>query len=361
MDEQKHCVVLAPTHRSLMDYILAKYIAFSMVGLGIDVPIVYAQPEFDDPTTGNISARIGRRKSRFDRHATFAAFLEGSPSPDGRFQKPRTQFLSDLVKSPGSHNYTLIPVSIDYDRVDNNNTVLKEATRRSANLGLWAMIKLYWQVRSCGRQEPSFGDVRISFGVPTSLEASSDFDVVANHCQAEQRRLTTISEYQIAAAESHLNVPASALRNAMEHLGTRVCNNKTERKSKKTGKFMDIAVNNDDMWRLHLQWLPRLAPYLADSHPAWAQWIMGGASSVPLPPKEIAKTPEMDAVLKAVCAKLEAAEILAQLGEQVLREGEASEVSLESLINEMRAKDADCVASSPSICRAAASFVLKKA
>lgn len=356
MDQQKHCVVLAPTNRSSMDYLLAKYIAFSMVGLGIDVPVVYAEPEFNDPT---LCSRIGKTKQKFDRHATLAAFLEGAPSQDGRLQKPQTKFLKDLVNSPGNHNYTIIPVCIDYDRIDNNQAI-KEAIQSSSDLGLLDMIKLYWRVRSFRsivKEQGSFGDVRISFGVPTSLDMDSNFDVVAGHVQNEHRRLTTVSEYQIAAAEHHLDVPADTLRTAMEQLGTNVCKNKCQKENDKAGTSMVISVCDDDMWRLHLQWMPRLAPYLADTHETWAQWTMGG-TSVPMQPEEIAKTTEMDTVIKALCKKLESADSLAQRATQALQAGGSSRIVLDSMLDEMGAMDADFVSENLTICKAAASFLL---
>ena len=60
-----------------------------------------------------------------------------------------------------------------------------------------------------------------------------------------------------------------------------------------------------------------------------------GGSSVPTPPEEIGKTSAMDIVLKAVCAKLEAADDLAQQAMQALRESGASDLALESIVDKM--------------------------
>jgi alcohol-forming fatty acyl-CoA reductase len=333
MKDQKHCVVLAPTHRSLMDYMLAKYIAFSMVGLGIDVPSIYAGIEFDDIM---LKERLGATKARFDRHATLAAFLEGKPSRDGRLQKPRTQFLKALVESPGDHDYTLIPVCIDYDRVDNDDEIMKEATRETSKLGLRVMFKLYWRIRRCGQRPKSFGDVRISFGVPTSLDSSSDLVAIADHLQAEHMRLTTVSEYQLLAAERHLKIPTLTLGTALQQLGVNVYKNKTaeEEVFLKCEDTINATSTLDDLWRLHLQWMPRFAPYLVESHPSWAKWIVGSTKLVVVP-GEITKTLEIDEVARILRAKLNEADVWALQAASSLHQKSEEEVTVERLMTEM--------------------------
>ena len=349
MKEQKHCVVLAPTHRSLMDYILAKYIAFSMVGLGIDVPTVYGETEFDDP---NISQKIGKTKKKFDRHATLAAFLEGSPSPDGRLQKPRTEFLKALLDSPGDHDYTLIPLCIDYDRVDNDNEVMKEATKESSDLGLWDLMKLYWNIRASGKVQQCFGDVRISFGEPTSLEKSSDFDAVTSHVQSEHRRLTTVSDLQIEAADRHLKIPETALRASLEGVGAHIFANKTDEKASgdKAEKKLSCMSSPTDLWRLHMQWMPRLAPYLKETHPKWAAWIMSSTKQEAA--AKATKTDEMETVLKVLRAKFDAVDALAQKAAK-------GKTSVESLVQEMSSMDKGKNDSCAPLFGPAASFALK--
>lgn len=345
MAEQKHCVVLAPTHRSLMDYILAKYIAFSMVGLGIDVPTVFADAEFDEP---DIRRTIGKIKQKFDRHATLAAFLEGSPSPDGRLQEPKTRFLKALVESPGDHDYTLIPLCIDYDRVDNDNTVMKEATKNSNDLGLLDLVKLYWQICVSDKSQQSFGDVRIQFGEPISLEAGSDLKAVVGHVQNEHRRLTTVSEYQIEAANRHLKIPANTLRKAMEDVNADVCANKTDDKANGKAEKKIAMLTPKEFWRLHMQWLPRLAPYLKESHPVWADWIMSttAADMVNVAPK----TDAVEAVLKILRTHLDTVDSLA-------KEAAKKKTILAEVVKEMSVVDKNNGSCAP-LFEPAASFVL---
>ncbi|CAB9497738.1 Fatty acyl-CoA reductase 1 [Seminavis robusta] len=353
MKEQKHCVVLAPTHRSLMDYILAKYIAFSMVGLGIDVPSIYADHEFNDPI---LLQRIDVTKQRFDRHATLAAFLEGKPSPDGRLQKPRTQFLKALVESRGDHDYTFIPVCIDYDRVDNHDKIMKVATRETSKLGLLEMFKLYWKIRACGKRPQSFGDVRISFGVPTSLDTNSDVDAVAAHIQSEHLRLTTVSDLQLSAAERHLQIPTYTLGTALEQLGVNICKNKTEEEA--NPEALLPTTTPDDLWRLHLQWMPRLAPFLVDSHPKWAQWIVGGAKMDVAAAGETICSEEIEEVLRILTMKLDTAESLVEQATAALK-SDVEEVTVESLVEAVKSRYPDDSISQSPLLNAAASFALE--
>ena len=349
MREQKHCVVLAPTHRSLMDYILAKYIAFSMVGLGIDVPTVYAAAEFEDP---DISKKIGKTKRKFDRHATLAAFLEGSPSPDGRLQKPHTEFLKALLDSPGDHDYTLIPLCIDYDRVDNDNEVMRQATTRTNDLGLWDMMRLFWNIRASGKVHQCFGDVRISFGVPTSLETSSDLDMVSKHVQSEHHRLTTVSNLQIEAADRHLKIPQDALRKSLECAGAKIFANKTDEKMKGDNleKKLSCVSSPHDLWRLHMQWMPRLAPFLKETHPKWAAWIVSSTKEEPAAMST--KTEEMETVLEVLRAKFDVVDTLAQNAAK-------GNATVENLVKEMRSIDKGKNDSCAPLFEAAASFALK--
>jgi len=353
MVNQKHCVVLAPTHRSLMDFILAKYVAFSMVGLGIDVPTVYAENEFDDP---KLSEKIGATKAEFDRHATLAAFLEGRPSPDGRIQKPSTKFLKALVDSPGDHDYTLIPLCIDYDRVDIDNDVMKEALNCHSDLGLWDLIKLYWQIRASGKLHQSFGNVRISFGVPTSAEKGSNLEEVAAHVQKEHLRLTTVSDDQLSVAERHLKIPAETLRAAVEQLGVHVCANKTK------DPIVDMEKDSaTDLWRLHLQWMYRFAPFMRKSHPKWAKWLSTTGDIIAQQQEDTPeKTNEIDDVLTILCSKLEDIDALARRALLEKDHGSGG-VTHDSLVKEMARLDKETPGTliCPSLLEAAASFTLK--
>jgi len=190
MGEKKHCVVLAPTHRSIMDYILVKYITFNMCGMGLDMPLVLAGSELED---NNLSEKIERRKAHCDRHVSVAAFLEGSPSSDGRVNKLNKEAIKTLAQVDGDYDVTVLPMSMNYESV-NDSEILLQATKTRSDLGLTKMFSLYWQICVLKKTKPtSLGDVRVSFGVPSKLESTADVDAAAKNLQAELERLSSSS------------------------------------------------------------------------------------------------------------------------------------------------------------------------
>ena len=189
MKKQKHCVVLAPTHRSVMDYILVKYITFTMVSTGMDVPLVLAKPELEDD---KCTQKLEERATKYDRHVSLAAFLEGSPSVNARTEQSPVEALQKIVATEGVDDFTVIPLCMDYNAISDSE-ILLQATKRRSDLGLSGMFSLYWQI--CVLQQvkaASLGDVRISFGVPSSFgSGTNDLNKAANHLHAELRRLST--------------------------------------------------------------------------------------------------------------------------------------------------------------------------
>ena len=192
MKSQKHCVILAPagTHRSVMDYILIKYITFTMVSTGIDVPLVLAKPEFDDD---KCTEKLGERATKYDRHISLAAFLEDTPIVDGPIKKPSVDYLKKIVETDGDQDYTVIPMRMDYDST-NDSEILLQATKARSDLSLSGMCSLYWQICILQKVKPaSLGDVRVSFGVPLSLEPDADLNTAATNLHSEFQRLASSS------------------------------------------------------------------------------------------------------------------------------------------------------------------------
>lgn len=176
MKQQKHCVVLVVNNRSVMDYVLIKYVSFFMVAMGVDVPRVLAKAEFED---SELTQKLGKSKSGFNRHISLAAFLEGSPSADGRLQKPIPGALEKIVNMDGDQDYTLIPVNLGHKCV-NDSEIMLQATKESSDIGLGGMLSLYWQICVMKKTKPSsLGDVNVTFGSPVCLEAGMDLDAVS--------------------------------------------------------------------------------------------------------------------------------------------------------------------------------------
>jgi hypothetical protein len=184
MTTQKHCVVLAPNHKSAMDYILIKYIAFYMTCSGLDVPRVVARSEFDD---SNMTQTL--EDAKFDRHLSVAAFLEGSPRTDGRIGMPDAKALTKIIQIERDVDFTVVPMTLAYKSVNDSEVVL-QATRNHSDMGLFDMAALYWQICILKKTKPcSLGDVRASFGNPSIMQGPSDVDATVKALHAEHKRL----------------------------------------------------------------------------------------------------------------------------------------------------------------------------
>jgi dTDP-4-amino-4,6-dideoxygalactose transaminase/acyl-CoA-binding protein/nucleoside-diphosphate-sugar epimerase len=109
-------IILAPTHRSVLDFILISFVAFSLPETGLQIPMIAASDEFANIPIVGILARwagaffLSRGKGRADptlqkkllslkgaandsRFVYFEVFLEGKRSRDRRFLVPKTGFL----------------------------------------------------------------------------------------------------------------------------------------------------------------------------------------------------------------------------------------------------------------------------
>lgn len=345
MKKQKHCVVLAPTFRSDFDVIVMKYLSFCLAGLGLDIPSVFAGEDVKDSTIG---AKLGKTKASYDQHAILCPFLEGAPSSDGRLQQPRTEFLTALANSPGNHDYTVIPLCIDYDRIDNN-----AVPAHGTDLGLWGMFSLYWKVCVLGKAQESLGGIRVAFGVPKALQDASEAGTMCTYIHNEHKRLTGLSAHHIAAADKHLKIPPSTLSAAGEQLGVSFWGNADAKTEKKKRIVVETA---EESLYLHMQWIYRFAPYLCDSHPEWAKWIMNSSmiDKQPNTTAVIDKTKEIEAVVTKLCAAFDNADALAK---RVVAGKDISSLAVHDIVKEMKSLDTKPEAGSAAFYAVAANFV----
>jgi hypothetical protein len=109
-------IILAPTHRSVLDFILISFVAFSLPETGLQIPMIAASDEFSNIPIVGILARwagaffLSRGRGRVDPSLRknllslmgsmndnnllyFEVFLEGKRSRDRRFLAPKTGFL----------------------------------------------------------------------------------------------------------------------------------------------------------------------------------------------------------------------------------------------------------------------------
>ena len=159
------CLILAPTHRSLFDFILLSFVLFSVPELGIGTPNVAAADDFErlpiicwlarylgafyikrgrgmiDPELGERLKVLKSNQLRKTR-SCLEVFIEGGRSRDRRFLDPKTGFLRCLHQSGGSH--LVVPLTISYECIPEQTAFAKEASGAfSTGLSLDGMFRWF--------------------------------------------------------------------------------------------------------------------------------------------------------------------------------------------------------------------------
>lgn len=165
--EGPKCIVLAPTHRSLFDFLLLSYVFFCIPELQIEVPFIVAADDFERLPLFGLLARflkaffISREKSKFDplladklqtlsqqaegNEFYVEVFIEGKRSRDRRFECPKTGILRCLHKQ--ERRMIIIPIAISYERLPEQEILVAE-TEGSRSRGFNIFSLVWWlQVR----------------------------------------------------------------------------------------------------------------------------------------------------------------------------------------------------------------------
>jgi len=160
-------VVLAPTHRSFLDFIILSFLSFAIPELHVDVPSIAAADNFESlPLVGCLARLLGAFYLRRGRGiadpelasriasikmqgpSTFEVFLEGTRSRDRRFLTPKTGFLRSLDDSKGQN--VIVPISISYEKVPEQEILALEAASTCFKNGLNLQGLFQWlKVRCC--------------------------------------------------------------------------------------------------------------------------------------------------------------------------------------------------------------------
>jgi len=178
-------VVYVASHRSHVDYLL---LSFQLFRHRLGVPITVAGKNLDFWLIGSLLRRGGATFVRRifsgylyttvyqtyihhllqDSHA-MSVFPEGGRSRTGRLLKPKTGFLSIVVKSyqaDSRRKILLVPVYISYDRVFENKSYLNELK------GMAKKRESFWDFLSASRYLPakkSLGNAYLNLAAPIDL------------------------------------------------------------------------------------------------------------------------------------------------------------------------------------------------
>ncbi|MBC7460170.1 MAG: SDR family oxidoreductase [Thermoleophilia bacterium] len=227
-------VVLVPSHRSYLDFVLCSYICFARPDLRIEVPHIAAASEFARiPILGKVFVHLnafyverGRGSEDSDLTArvhehlrageTLEFFVEGGRSRSRRFLPPRRGFLRALQTS--GETVQLLPIAISYDRVPEEASFVRELGGAAkppmplSGLLRWIGRLVFGRIR--------LGHVHIAAGTPIALDAEADPTAIGRSVVGELQRVTSVTNFHLDAFLA--SAPALAERLTRDELASLV-------------------------------------------------------------------------------------------------------------------------------------------
>ncbi len=185
-------LVLTPSHRSYLDFVLTTYLAFARPDL-LPIPHIAATMEFARiPLLGRIlesmhAFYLRRGEGRDPDLArrvheliaggnTLAFFIEGGRSRTGAFLAPRRGLLRCLQSTEQS--CALMPIALAYERVPERDAFARElAGEPKEKMRIGALMS--WAI-DAWRGRVDLGRIHIACGIPVMLDATSDVHAVSH-------------------------------------------------------------------------------------------------------------------------------------------------------------------------------------
>jgi alcohol-forming fatty acyl-CoA reductase len=229
-------VVLAPSHRSYMDFLVTSLLCFAHPGLGLRLPKVAATDDFARiPVVGPVLKAAGAFYIRRglgapdpklneqlgelvrDGHS-LEFYPEGKRSRSRRFLPPKRGILRALQQT--GRRAVVLPLAISYDRVAEEEGFLRELDGSARHRGgLKPLSK--WMGRLV-RGRVTLGRIHIRCGRALPLEPDSDVKALSHDVVAELQRCTVATNYHVRLfCERHarLGLTPTALRAAIVRRG----------------------------------------------------------------------------------------------------------------------------------------------
>lgn len=268
-------LILAPTHRSYLDFLLMSYLAFQHPELRIPMPHIAAAEEFGNiPVVGKILQEAGafyikrglgkeapdlnhQLKRIAHSPASLMFFVEGQRSRSRHTLSPKRGLLRGLQAS--EQRFTVLPIAMAYDRLPEEfafERELRGGTRSRMSLG--AILKWLGQL---ARDEVQLGRMHVACGEPIELSPHTDVPALAMKVVSEQQTHMAVSSFHLRtflaepvnAELVRMGVDEAYLTAALRARGARV-----------------IASN--------LPVPANITPWLGQSlRNQWAPWFMGDA------------------------------------------------------------------------------------
>lgn len=232
-------VVLAPSHRSYMDFIVASLLCFAHPGLGLRMPKVAATDDFAripvvGPVlracgafyirrgTGEPDPRLNEQLGELVRAGHSLEFYpEGKRSRSRRFLPPKRGILRALQGT--GRRSVVLPLAISYDRIAEEVGFLRELDGSAQHKGgLKPLSK--WLGRLVNRRV-RMGRIHIRCGAPLPVEPDTDVVEMSRSIVSELQKNAVATTFHLRAfCTAHLEtgVDVSSLRAAISDRGGRV-------------------------------------------------------------------------------------------------------------------------------------------
>lgn len=232
-------LVIVPSHRSYLDFVLVSYLAFARPDLGVAIPHIAATMEFGRiPILGRLLSALhafyltrgqGREDPTLTRRVQqllaegkcLEFFVEGARSRTREFLPPKRGLLRALQAS--GRRIAILPIAISYDRVPEEATFARElAGEAKPPMRLSSLLRWAWDA---WRGRVALGRVHLAAGQPVLMDQGSDVPAVAEAIIAELEGAMAVSSYHLEAyCQEHpvSHHDAASLQRLLEAKGHRV-------------------------------------------------------------------------------------------------------------------------------------------
>lgn len=204
-------LVLVPSHRSYLDFVLCSQLMFARPDLGIAIPHIAATSDFARiPVLSWLFVRLHafylqRGLGREDKKLTqqvhslirtgrvLEFFIEGSRSRSRQFLPPRRGLLRSLQAT--GEVCTVLPIAFSYDHVPEETAFIEElGGAPKPPMQLRGLLR--WTGRLL-RHEVSLGRAHIACGRPVTLEPNSDVYAVSRDIMGELQHKTVTTTHHL--------------------------------------------------------------------------------------------------------------------------------------------------------------------
>ncbi|MEO5588453.1 MAG: SDR family oxidoreductase [Gemmatimonadaceae bacterium] len=229
-------VILAPSHRSYMDFLVTSLLCFAHPGLGLKLPRVAASDDFARiPIVGKLLQAAGafyikrgvgapdpeltrQIADLVDSGQSLEFYAEGTRSRSRRFLKPKRGLLRAIQQA--GRPAVVVPLSISYDRIAEEEGFLRELEHGMKHRS--GLLPLLQWTRKLVRDEIKLGRIHIRAGAPLRIESDTDIRMLSKDIIAELQSHSSVTTFHIrafCARHRSLGVDPAALRSAIVRRG----------------------------------------------------------------------------------------------------------------------------------------------